>query len=251
MGVSGMFRENLNKLKIYLSCLLCLAFFLPFGFQNPASADSPAKPPFAENRWEQIFSKDGIDVYSQKMPESDILAFKATGIINAPIDQVMEVLRKVEISQEWMPDTEVKYTVKEFSDLEAITYSVNKLPWPFSGRELLLRNILRLDQQRKYLVVDAFSVEDASYPVGNGNVRAFMHRGQTCIRPVGRQHTEVLFTFLLDPKGYIPSWLVNMKQKELPYNFLKSLEEKAGTTHFPLRPVFQSYVDQLNALLKQ
>ena len=246
-----MFRQNMNKLKICLLCFLCLSFFLLFALKNLASADSSARPPLAEDRWEQIFSKDGIDVYSQEMPDSDILAFKATGTLNAPIEQIMEVLRRVEIAKEWMPDTEVKYLVKEFSDLDGITYSVNKLPWPFSGRELLLRNTLRLDREKKYLVVDVVSVEDATYPVGKGNVRAFMHMGQTCMRPAGKQHTEVLFIFFLDPKGYIPSWLANMKQKELPYNFLKSLEEKAGKTHFELRPAFQDYLDQLNILLEK
>ena len=98
------------------------------------------------------------------------------------------------------------------SDFEAITYSINKLPWPFSCRELVLHNKLRLDRQKKYLVVDVTSVEDASYPVGKGNVRAFMRIGQTCMRPVDTEHTEIRFTFFLDPKGYIPSWLVNMKQ---------------------------------------
>ena len=239
-----------NKLKIRLSGFLCLSFFLLFAFKSLASVDSQAQPPFVEDRWEQIFSKDGIDVYSQKVPDSNILAFKATGTLNAPIEQIMEVLRRVEIAKEWMPDIEVKYMVKEFSDLDGITYSVNKLPWPFSGRELLLRNELRLDRQKKYLIVDIFSVEDASFPVAKGNVRAFMHMGQTCMRPVGKERTEILFVFYLDPEGYIPSWLANMKQKELPYDFLRSLEEKAATTHFQLRPAFQNYLDQLNAILE-
>ena len=186
----------------------------------------------------------------RKYRDSDILAFKATGTLNAPIDQIMEVLRKIEISKEWMPDIEVKYMAEEFSDIDGITYSINKLPWPFSGRELLLRNKLRLDRKKKYLVIDIFSVEDASFPVGKGNVRAFMHMGHTYMRPVGKKRTEILFVFYLDPKGYIPAWLVNLKQKTLPYNFLKSLEEKAGTTHFELRPAFRNYLDQLNVILE-
>ena len=214
-----------------------------------ASDELTALPLFTEDGWQQIFSKDGINVYSQEIPDSDILAFKATGTLNAPIDQIMEVLRKVEIAKDWMPDIVDKYTVKEFSDFEAITYSVNKLPWPFSGRELLLRNKLRLDREKEYLVVDVHSVEDASYPVGENNVRAFMYMGRTYMRPTGKGRTEILFVFYLDPKGYIPAWVVNIKQKMIPYNFMKSLEEKAGSTHFKLRPAFRNYLDQLNAIL--
>ncbi len=238
-----------KKSKNRLFSVFYLLFFIFSSSNSLASVDSPARMLIAEDRWERILTKDGIDVFSQKVENSDILAFKATGTLNAPVDQIMEVLRKVEISRDWMPDTAVKYTVKEISDLEAVTYSVNKLPWPFSGRELLLHNKLRLDRQNKYLVVDVFSVEDASRPVEEGNVRAFMHIGQTCIRPVGPHQTRILFTFFLDPKGYIPAWLANLKQKELPYNFLRSLEETAGKTRFPLRPLFQTYLNQLNILL--
>jgi hypothetical protein len=236
-------------MKTRLLFFLCLLLFLVFTLKGFAAFNSETPALSFDGAWKQIFSQDGIDVYSQKAPDSGLLAFKATGTLNAPIDQIMEILRKVEISKEWMPDIEFKYLVKEFSDLDGITYSVNRMPWPFSGRELLLRNTLRLDRERKYLVIDIFSVEDPAYPVKKGNVRAFMFTGQTCMRPVGKQRTEILFMFYLDPRGYIPAWLVNMKQKTIPYNFLKSLEEKASTTHFQLRPAFQSYLDQLNAIL--
>ena len=97
--------------------------------------------------------------------------------------------------------------------------------------------------------MDTFSIDDTSYPVANGNVRAFMQIGRTFIRPVDDQRTEILFAFLLDPKGYIPAWIVNLKQKNLPYNFLKNLEKKANSTRFELRPVFREYIEELKAIL--
>lgn len=231
--------------------LIYLILFLLIPLGSPASVDTTELSLFAEESWLELLDKDGIKVFSQKIPDSDILAFKATGTLKAPIEQIMEVLRKVEISSEWLPDTKIKYTVRELSDLEAITYSVTYLPWPFSDRELLLHNRLRLDRQRKYLVVDTFSVEDSSHPVGTNNVRAYMEIGRTFIRPVDNQHTEILFAFLLDPRGYIPAWVVNLKQKHMPYYFLKNLEEKAGSTRFELRPVFREYLEELNRMMER
>jgi|GEM_PF-5271893 len=57
-----------------------------------------------------------------------------------------------------MPDIEIKYAVKERSDFEAITYSINKMPWPIAQRELLLYNRLRLDRSRKLFVVEVYSI---------------------------------------------------------------------------------------------
>jgi hypothetical protein len=203
----------------------------------------------ATDRWEQILKEGGITVYSQKVPVSDVLAFRATGVLNAPVEQVMEVLRRVDITGEWMPDISVKYAVKEWSDFKALTYSINEMPWPFADRELLLMNRLRLDRIRKFLVVEIFSVEDEKIPVAKGNVRAHMYCGETMLRPGKEGKTEVELILFVDPKGFIPAWLVNYFQKSLPYNFLKALEEKAAATHYTLRPSYQKLLNELKSIL--
>jgi len=206
--------------------------------------DGPAK-----SDWHQIFVSDGVTVYSQKQPTTDILALRATGVIEAPVEQVMEVLRQVEISSQWMPDIEEKYTLKEVSDFEAITYSVNRLPWPLSDRELILRNALRLDAHRKYMVVDVYSVDEDAPPTNGDHVRAYMHCGRTRFRPADADRTEIDLVLFVDPRGYMPSWFVNMAQRRMPYNFLKALEQKAQATTFPLRPAFQQMLDELRSLM--
>jgi hypothetical protein len=202
------------------------------------------------DRWQQIYQKGGITVYSQKVPISDVMAFRAASLLDAPVEQVMEVLRRVEITGEWMPDIVVKYAVNEWSDFEAITFSINEMPWPISDRELLLYNRLRLDRNRKFLVVEVYSVEDKSLPVARGNVRAHMHCGETLVRPAGDGRTQVELILFVDPKGFIPAWLVNLFQKMLRYNFLKALEEKAAVSHYPLRPSYQQMLSELKSILR-
>ena len=162
----------------------------------------------------------------------------------------MEVLRKVEIAKEWIPDIDTKITVKDFSDLEAITYSVNILPWPFADRSLVPHNKLRLDREKKYLVIDIHSVDFETNPIKADGVRANMYCGQTLLRPVGKGETEIELILFVDPRGHIPAWLVNMFQKSMPYNFLRALEEKAGRTNYKLRPPFKKMLDQLFVLLE-
>jgi len=136
--------------------------------------------------WQQMYSDQGITVYAQRTKKSKILAFRAEGILNAPIAQIMEVLRRVEIADEWMPDADGKYVLKEISDAEAITYSVNRVPFPFADRELVLLNKLRLDRERKFLVLDVYSVDYPSKPVKKGVIRAQMYCGEMRLRPAGK-----------------------------------------------------------------
>lgn len=236
-------------MKVLRILFIIIFIFLTLPITSLASIDLLAQYCLVQNNWKKLFNKNGITVYSQKSPESDVLALKASGILKAPMDQVLEVLRKVEISKEWIPHIDTKITVKDFSDLEAITYSVNILPWPLADRSLLLHNKLRLDREKKYLVIDIHSVDFETNPIKKGRVRANMYCGQTLMRPVGKGETEIELILFVDPRGHIPTWLVNMAHKSMPYNFLRALEEKASHTNYELRPSFKKMLDQLLVLL--
>ncbi len=242
--------EHEIDIKVSRILFFIIFIFLTLPITSLASIDLLAQYCLVQNNWKKLFSKNGITVHSQKAPDSDVLALKASGILKAPMDQVIEVLRKVEISKEWMPHIDTKITVKDFSDLEAITYSVNILPWPLADRSLLLHNKLRIDREKKYLVIDIHSVDFETNPIKKDRVRANMYCGQTFIRPVGKGETEIELILFVDPRGHIPTWLVNMAQKSMPYNFLRALEEKANRTNYELRPSFKKMLDQLLVLLK-
>ena len=235
-------------MKITRILIFIIFIFLILPAANLPAYDLPGQYCIILNNWKSIYSKDGITVSSQKVPESDIVALKAVGILKAPLDQVVAVLRKVEISKEWVPFVDKKFAVQEFSDTESITYSVNKLPWPFADRSLLLYNKLRLDREKKQIVIDVHSVELEKDPIKEDNVRAILHCGQMIVRPAGTAQTEMQLIIFVDPKGYIPAWLVNLSQKSLPYDFLKALEKKAGQTHLELRPAFKEMFNQIFAL---
>jgi len=222
-------------MKVGWLLLFIIFIFLTLPTASPASNDLHARYCLVQYNWKKVFNKNGITVYSQKAAESEVLALKAAGILKAPVDQVMEVLRKVEISREWIPDIDNKISVKDFSDLEAITYSVNMLPWPFA--------------KKKYLVIDINSVDSETNPIQKGHIRSNMYCGQINMRPAGIGQTEIELILFVDPKGHIPTWLVNMAQKSMPYDFLKALEEKAGRTSFELRPSFKEMLGRLVALL--
>jgi len=242
--------EHGGIMKVAWILIFIIIIFLTLPNAGLTTNDLPAQYCLTQNNWKNLYSNNGITVYSQKAPDSDVLAFKAIGIIRAPLDQILEVVRKVEISKEWIPTIDKKTVVKEFSDIEAITYSVNEMPWPFANRSLLLHNNLRLDREKKYLVVETHSLNSNTDPIKEDHVRANLYCGQMIMRPKDAGQTEIEFIIFLDPRGQIPTWLINMVQKSLPYDFLRALEEKASQTNYKLRPSFEEMLNQLISLLR-
>ncbi|MCB9060215.1 MAG: hypothetical protein H6622_01675 [Halobacteriovoraceae bacterium] len=204
------------------------------------------------NAWEKVYSKDRIEVYSQKTDQSKLLAFKAIGLIKGDTGQMMEILRNVEDSHTWMPNLIDKKTIKNISDFEAITYSVNNMPWPLKDREMIHHNKLTINYKRKFLEVDVHSVEYETDMSSDKNIRAFMHFGRTLVRPSKTDgYTEVELIVLVEPMGLIPSWLVNFVQKDLPFEFLKALEKKAQHSNYKVRPSFQKLLEELKSISHQ
>lgn len=230
-------------MKILVLCILLLASL------NLSAEDYDGL--YDDGKWQKILSEDGLNVFTREMPNSKILGFKLEGVINAPIDQIMENMRNVETSAEWTPDLAEKSTIEEISDAEAITYSRNDLSWPISDRDFVTHNKLFLHKERKLLYVMTKSVIDQRSPPRKGIVRAWLSYSNIGLRPVSENRTYVEWTIFADPKGSIPTWVVNFYQRGFPVKFFKAVEKRAQSTNQKLRPGLQKMLDELRQLLRE
>lgn len=223
-----------------------LIFLLLFISTSTLANGSFAKH-FNPNGWEKVYTKNGIVVYSQKVKHSKIVAFRAEAVLEASLERILALLRDVEGTIRWAPNMTEKSTIEEIDDLRAVTYSNNDLPWPAADRDMVLMNELRLDAENKYLVVDTYSIKHKDHPELKEIVRADMGYGTLEFRRHG-PFASVRMTLLVDPRGSLPIWLVNMLQKKLPYQFLVALEGEAQRTEIPLRPGIKKLITQLDEL---
>lgn len=200
---------------------------------------------FKKHDWQLIKEKDQVKVYSMEPEGLDVLAFRSIGVLDAPVDQVMELLRRVELSKEWMPRLSYKKVIRDVSDHEAVTYSVNDLPWPFSDREMVLNNRLVVHEKTKNMVVEIFSVEDERAQRDPKHIRAQIYLGQTWIKAIDEKKTQVEIVILVDPMGKIPKWLVNLLQKNVPYKLLKGIEDMASKSEYSVRDSYKTIIKNL------
>ncbi|MBT3583568.1 MAG: hypothetical protein HN509_01570 [Halobacteriovoraceae bacterium] len=220
---------------------------------SSVAGDPPITGIFKESSWDLIGEVDGYKVYSRKMPKSQIMGFKIEGVLKAPIENIIANIRHVESSSKWMPNLIKKITLKEISDKEAITYSINDFPWPFNDRDFILHNKLHLHREKKLLYVLSKSVEHSAYPPGEKLVRAVVGYSNMGLRPAfnNPNYTYFVWSIYGDPRGNIPSWVVNFFQKGFPVDFFHATEERSILKKRVLLPGLQKMVDQLKVLIKK
>jgi len=230
------------KLPLYL---IVFVFLLLGSLLQQASATPPILG------WTALESKGGLHFYSQKSAnESALLKFKAKGVLNIKMEKALAILRNVDKTTEWDKDTVEKHTIQNISDLEALTYSESKIPWPFQNRDLVLRNKLHIDKEQKVLFVESNSEDHAAYPPRKKRVRANI-RVKMRFRPIAENDnaTNIEMDVLVDPKGSIPHWVVNIVQRKMPYDFLKSIESYASVTSIEPNPGVGAMAVELRSIL--
>ena len=186
--------------------------------------------------WKFIRSKDDIRVYSKSTEKSKIKELRADGEVKASIGKVLALLRNVENAINWVPDLAQRSYLKTISDTEAILFDVTKMPWPVANRELILHYKLEFGKNEKQLVLSFESTDAVEKSVQDGNVRAQVFTGKIFFTPLKDNSTWLEMYLHIDPKGEIPTWLVNLLQVQMPHDLIKAIRENAPSYSGVLLP---------------
>lgn len=177
------------------------------------------------SNWNLLLEENGIKVYSKKA-ESSTIPFKASGIINANIELVLNALKDHESKNKWSPKLDyVKMHRSEDNDYVFSEYY--KTPWPASDREFLLKGkIVRLGNNQIKLL--AKSINDNTLK-SHAHVQADVKYINLILTKISTTQTNIDFEFHGDMKGYMPYWLMNLIQKKWPYRFIEGLRAHIKT----------------------
>jgi hypothetical protein len=194
--------------------------------------------------WETVRRDDGIVVQRKDVPGSSFVAFRGEGDVNAPLLIVGSVLVDVTRSREWVDSVVESHLLRQVSDTEYVTYSRVGTPFPLTDREFVTDVVLSLDAQAKTLTIRMHSVNDPAAPK-TGFVRGDLVEGAWVLTSIGDgKRTHVAAEIHADPKGDIPSWIVNMFQKNWGYNTLMSLRKQVAKPDATAHPRLFAFLDQ-------
>ena len=201
--------------------LLLACFTVGFLFSSSALARHEWK----KEGWEKIDQKDGVKVYRKAFKDSDVKGVGGSALIDAPASKILWVLMDHGRKDQWVDKFHSARTIDTPSPLTSIQYAAFSMPLTISDRDFVYAYEFIYHQDKKMIEVDVKSVKHKKEPVSKSvGVRGEIIFGKYRLYPrKGGKKTYVEVEYLADPKGYLPSWVVNIVQKSWPYKTLTNL----------------------------
>lgn len=177
--------------------------------------------------WEKINEEEGIAVFRKSFPDSDVKGVGGECMIEASIGRILWVLMDNEHKGDWVDKFKSTKTLETPNDTSNIQYAAFSMPFPVTNRDFVYRYDFSVDTGMNAVIVDVKSVEHEKAPAADSiGVRGEILHGRYILIPKGPNQTFVKAEYLADPKGILPTWVVNIVQKHWPYKTLKGLRNQ-------------------------
>lgn len=175
-------------------------------------------------KWMPIEDKDGIAVYKTEVSGTKVVGFRGETTVYASAEKVMHVLLDNDHRKDWVDRLKVSKVLEQTGPFEYVIYQEFNLPWPMKNRDFVYRGRAVRDSEGR-VVLTLRSEEHKDAPKSAG-VRAELKESKYIITPIGKYKCKLEVEILSDPKGAIPSWLVNLIQKNWPSKTLSSIKNQ-------------------------
>jgi hypothetical protein len=195
-----------------------------------------ADPPKDAAQWEQFDEEDGIRMYRRDVPGTSVVGLRGEGFVAAPIVRVASVLADRKRATEWIDRLVKTKVIREINESESINWNHIKTPSPLKDRDFVFRTLITTDAAKKKVVFSYYSVTDPLAPEYDDYVRGSFKSGKFELTMAERTNkdgsktkgTIVVAEVVVDPKGAVPTFIVNMVQKSWPHKTLTALRKQVA-----------------------
>ena len=178
---------------------------------------------FGQSAWKLSSEKEGIKIYTRRVPDSKIKAIKVECEVQATESQLVALLMDVNTSAVWVYHTKSCVLIRQVSPSELYYYSEVSLPWPAANRDFVAHLTVSQNPVTKVVVIDGPAVPGL-VPAKEGIIRINNSNGKWTITPSGYDQIKVEYTLHVEPGGSIPTWMVNIFATEGPLQIFKKLK---------------------------
>lgn len=192
--------------------------------------------------WELIDEQEGITASRKAVENSDLVAFRGEGLVDASMARIVAVLMDHKHKDKWVDRLYVSRELESLGEMETIQYAAFKMPLVVSNRDFVYHYDIQYVKETGGVDVYIKSVEHASAPKTVG-VRGTLNSSRYTMLPrEGGAKTFLVAEMHADPKGWLPTWLVNALQKKWPIKTIKGLREQVK------KPYYKDYQVIVNIL---
>ncbi len=172
--------------------------------------------------WESRKNKDGIKVFTRNVENSGFKEFKAEMTVPCSMHKAVYVIKDSDNACDWLHNCKSSEMLKKESELVQYNYSVTHMPFPFDDRDMVFKMESKPGDSVYVIYVSGVS---GYVPEKKGIIRMDVAEGSWVIKQNNDETLHISYSMYVEPGGSLPSWLVNTKITEIPYETLSKLRD--------------------------
>jgi len=177
------------------------------------------------------------------VPGSGIVAVKGEGAVVAPVWKVAAVL-DTRRAAEWVESLKESRVVRHLGTDSYIEYNHLHLPLIINDREFVSEVRIDVDASERSVTLVYRPAENGDVPPSH-YVRGQIRSGAFRARSLGEgRGTDLSAEIDCDPKGALPSWLVNVFQKSWPRNTFDGIRRQVAKPDVSMPEEFRSLIER-------
>jgi len=194
-----------------------ILFFFVFSFIALLQADP-------RDEWVLEVEKEGVRVYTQLDESSPYKQIKVTTTINAPMEQVMEILLAFSKYKSWMFHVTDSYLINQPDSATYYVFTLEDASWPMQDRYQVSR--MEHHQSTSESSLHFRSVPDYIEKRTDA-IQIKKYEGHWEVHNRPNHQCTLEYVLIQHPGGHVPPWLSNFHAVENPYNSVLKLKEMA------------------------
>jgi len=174
--------------------------------------------------WTKLKEKDGISTFKKDLPNGALISFKGIGTVKASLKKVFNIIMDTQRAPEWVADMEKSQVLDWVKKPHTyIEYNHIKMPLIIKDRDFISK-VNMIKESDKTILIN-YSTTD--HKVNSKNIRGEINGSYFRLTALGENETLIEGVVICDPKGLIPKWIVNLFQKNWPYDTISGIRKQA------------------------
>ena len=202
-----------------------------------AAAATPA------DDWKSVTSEHGVEIYKRTVPGSDVVAMKGVGLIDAPLWKIASILLDTKRAPEWADSLRESRVLRRLGPTSYIEYNHIGLPLFIKDRDFVSEVTIDVEPSARTFALVYKPTNDPSAPATH-NVRGVILDGKfEAVALDDGKRTRFTAELQTDPKGMLPTWLVNLFQRSWPVNTFERLRAQAAKPDIEMPAEFRDVLE--------
>ncbi len=177
--------------------------------------------------WVFLYEEAGFKAYENKGPP---LSYKAEGIVDIPLAELVAVLVDVPRQKEWVNRLVESRLIEGSIVTRAVVYSRYVLPWPAKDRDAVVESVVEENIQQREVRVRFWNTTSFAMPPRSDCIRVPRSEGEFTLKDTGHGSVLVIYTIHLDPGGRLPGWIVRLFVRDAPVKTLRAFKAQVLRT---------------------